>query len=183
MLILSRITGWVIRHKRRIQTIGTGLFLYETFNLVYNYGFYLFALSYWGIVEGGILAAGLSFIVNAGVFWAYDHMKVDWLGAYALRELDSRENKNLFERLATWIGKADKTSREKVLAGMTFILMLIRVDPVVVAIHFQHEHFKGLKVYDWFILLTATTVGNVWWLIQTGLFVEAVRYVVIHFFN
>lgn len=180
---LNRVTGWVVRHKKRIQTIGTGLFIFECFNFAYNYGFYLFALSYWGIVEGGIIATGLSFVFNAVIFWAYDHMKVDWLGAYALRELDAKENKNHFEQVAVWVGKMNKTLREKILTVAIFVLMLAGVDPVIVAVHFQHEHFKGLKAYDWSILTMATIVANVWWLIKVGSFVEVMRFVLKYLFN
>lgn len=181
--ILSRITGWVVRHKKRIQTIGTGLFIYECFNLAYNWGFYIFSLSYWGIEDGAILAAGLSFIINAAIFWAYDHMKMDWLGAYALRELDAKENKSRFEQLAVWVSKENKTWWEKILTATAFVLVLIGIDPVIVAVHFQHEHFKGLKAYDWYILFMATAVANIWWLIRIGLLVEVIRFILKYLFN
>ncbi len=179
----SRFTGWVVRHKERIKTIGIGLVAYESFNLIYDYPFYLFAISYWGIVTGGIIAVAGSLITNIALFWAYDRFKIDWLGAYALRELEAKENKNRFERLAVWIGKANKTWWEVILTSVAFVLLLVRVDPLIVAVHFQQQHFNGLKAKDWGILLTAVIVGNGWWLIQTGLFVEVMRFLWRQFFT
>lgn len=167
-LTSNRFTGWLVRHKKRIKTIGIGLTIYLCLAAAYDWGFYLYAFSRMGIVSGGFLAVGLSFVINSGIFWAYDHTKIDWLGAYMLRELEVKENKNRFERLAVWIGKANKTWWELVLTAIAFILLLVRVDPVIVAVHFQQSHFNGLGIRDWSVLLLATAVGNTWWFIQIG---------------
>lgn len=164
----SRFTGWLVRHKERIKTMGIGLTVYLSLTFAFDWGFYLYAFSQLGVVNGGMFAVGLSFIINALVFWAYDHMKIDWLGAYLLRELQVKANKNRFERLAVWIGKVNKTWWELILTMVAFVLVLARVDPVIVAVHFQQAHFKGLGIRDWAILLIATAVGNTWWLIQIG---------------
>ena len=51
-----RFTDWLARNRERIQTIGTGLFIYGAFNQIYDYGFYPFALAYWGATVGGLIA-------------------------------------------------------------------------------------------------------------------------------
>jgi hypothetical protein len=92
-------------------------------------------------------------------------------------QLEEKESKNRFERLAVWIGKTNKTVWEKVLTTVAFVLLLIHVDPLIVAVHFQQRHFKGLEMKDWGILLSAVVIGNGWWLIQTGIIVEVLRFV------
>ncbi len=173
----SRIVGWLIRHKERIRTIGVGLVVYEAFNYIYDYPFYLFALYYWGVIIGGTIAVSGSLLTNVALFWAYDRFKIDWLGAYALRELETEENKSRFERAAVWIGKKDKTLLEKILTTIVFVILLVRIDPLIVAVHFQKQHFRGLKAGDWMLLAAAVIVGNVWWLIQTGMLVTLARFV------
>jgi hypothetical protein len=38
--------SFIRKHHRKIQEIGTGIFLYEAFNFVYDFLFYPFALTY-----------------------------------------------------------------------------------------------------------------------------------------
>ncbi|MEJ0053961.1 MAG: hypothetical protein WDN10_04545 [bacterium] len=172
----SRFSGWLVRHRVRIKTIGTGLFLYESYNVLYDYGFYAFAILQWGLVIGSIIATLGSLIQNGLMFWLYDRQGIDWLGAHILRELEAKENKNRFERLAVWLGKAEKTRAEVVLAAVAFVGLLWRVDPLIVAVHFRREHFRGLTAKDWGILLAAVAVGNAWSILEMGIIVETFRF-------
>lgn len=169
--------GWVGRHHKKIREIGTGLFLYESFNFLYDFIFYPFAIAYWGIIDGGAIAAGLTFPINAFVFWLYEYMRVDWLGAHALRELEDEENKSSIAKLATWIGKKKETWWEKITSPIVFIGLLLPLDPVIVAIHYRRQHFKGHNLRDWSIFFLATAVANAWWLLKVGIIVEATLYV------
>lgn len=169
-------TGFLRRHHRRIQEIGTGLFLYEGFNYVYELVFYPFALIYWGYWYGAIVAVTGTLLINALVFWLYEHMRVDWLGAHALRELEQEENKSNIAKLMTWVGKKKEHWWERLMSPFIFTALLLPIDPVIVAIHYQREHFNGLKWRDWGILLVATLIANAWWLLKVGLVVEAALY-------
>jgi len=169
--------------KKRIKAMGIGMVAYGIYNQFFDYVFYPGAISYWGIATGGAIAVWTSLVQNATMFWAYDRFQIDWLGAYALRELEVKENKNRFERLAVWAGKADKTWWEWILTAVAFITLLIKVDPLIVAVHFQQQHFQGLKTRDWGILLAAVAIGNAWWLVLSGSVVEAVRFVFRLLFN
>ena len=173
---MDSITSFFRRHHRRIQEIGTGIFLWEGFTFIYDFIFYPFALAYWGLVKGGVIAVGFTFVINAFVFWLYEYMRVDWLGAHALRELEQEENRSNFAKLATWIGKKKETLWEKLVGHATFIALLLPIDPVIVAIHYQRQHFKGLGWRAWGVLFLATAVANAWWLIKIGAIVEGVKY-------
>ncbi|HVX91404.1 MAG TPA: hypothetical protein VHC20_07385 [Candidatus Paceibacterota bacterium] len=164
------------RHYKKIQEIGTGIFLWESFNFLYDFIFYPFALAYWGFFVGGIIAAGLTFPINAFVFWLYEYLRVDWLGAHALRELEDEENKSNIAKLATWIGKKKTTWWEKLTSPIVFVTLLFPLDPVIVAIHYRRQHFTGLTVRDWGIFLAATAVANAWWLLKVGIVVEFLEY-------
>jgi len=170
-------TGWVARNSQKIRDIGLGLFLWESWNFGYDYIFYPFALAYWGLLIGGTIVVVFSFTINAFVFWLYEYMRVDWLAANALRELEDEENKSNIAKLATWIGKKKTTLWEKIMSPVVFVGLLLPIDPVIVAIHFQRSHFKGLGWKDWGIFALATAVANAWWLIKIGFIVETAFFV------
>lgn len=164
------------RHHRRIQEIGFGIFLFEIFGALYDFIFYPFALTYWGFADGAVIAIVSSLIINVFIFWLYEYMRVDWLGAHALRELEREENKSNIAKLMTWLGKEKTHWWERVLSPLVFTTLLLPIDPVIVAIHYQREHFNGLKWRDWGILVLATLVANAWWLLKVELVIQAALY-------
>jgi hypothetical protein len=176
-LLRGRVTGWLARHQQRVKTIGTGLFLYLSFNAAYDYGFYSFAIFHWGIVFGGGLASFGSLVQNAIMFWLYDRMGIDWLGAHALEQLEAKENKTRLERYALWVRKEKKSLSEKMWGIVLFALITISIDPLIVAVHFKPRQFDGLSVRDWGILLAAVTLGVTWWLARAGGAVEAFMFI------
>jgi hypothetical protein len=174
--------AWLKHHHKKIREIGAGLFIFETFNYVWDFAFYPFAIAYWGISLGGVIAVGATTIVNAFVFWLYEYMRVDWLGAHALRELDDKENKTHIEKLATWIGRKKITLWEKLLSPIVFVVLLLPIDPVIVAIHYRKNHFGGLTWRDWNILFWANLIANAWWLLKISLVIEAIKWLWVYFF-
>jgi hypothetical protein len=177
----GRATGWLIRHQKRIKTIGIGLFLYLCINFVYDYLFYPFAIFHWGIVVGGSIAAAGSLIQNTTMFWLYDRMRIDWLGAYALEQLKDKGNKTRLERMAVWVGSEKKTLWGKVSSFFLFAFLTVAIDPLIVAVHFKRRHFEGLEARDWGILLSAVVLANAWWIARTA-FGVTVFLVMWHFF-
>jgi hypothetical protein len=163
---------FIHKHRERLQEIGIGFFLYETFNFFYDWLFYPFALVYWGVVHGGIVLFAGSLIQCALMFWLYDRMRVDWLGANALRQLETKEHKNRLEHLAVWLGKEKKSLWERLLSPIVFIALTLPIDPLIVAIHYRKKHFTGITARDWFILLSAVLVANAWWLLKIEILVQ-----------
>lgn len=164
-------------HHRKIRDIGIGLASYETLNFVYDWIFYPFALAYWGLLLGGIIVVLGSLVMCAVIFWLYDCMRIDWLGAHALRELDAKENKSRFEKLATWIGKPKETWWEKFASPLLFIFLTLPIDPLIVAIHYRKQHFGGITARDWGILVASVISANAWWLLKVGLIVSGLEYI------
>ncbi len=164
------------QHRRRIQEIGVGITLFEGFNFLYDFVFYPFALAYWGLTTGGIIVTVLSLGINALIFWLYAYMRIDWLGAHALKQLHDKENKNSFEKLVTWIRKKKESVWERLMHPVVFIGLLLPIDPVIVAIHYQEQHFTRLTWRDWGLLILATLVANAWWFLKVGIVIEGVKY-------
>ncbi len=121
---------------------------------------------------------GGSLVQCATMFWLYDRMKIDWLGAHALRELEEKENKNRFEHMAVWIGKEKHTLWEKLLSPFVFIALTLPIDPLIVAIHYRKKHFGGITARDWFILISAVVVANAWWLLKIEILIVFVKEIV-----
>jgi hypothetical protein len=164
-------------HHKKIREIGLGLFLYETWNYIFDFIFYPIAIAYWGIVNGGAIAVSLSFITNSIVFVIYEYLQIDWLGAHALRKLDQEENKSNIAKLMTWMGSHKKTWWEKLLSPVVFIALTLPIDPLIVAVHHRRQHFKGITMHDWLLLWGATLAANAWWLLKVGVIIEAAKFV------
>ncbi len=92
-------------------------------------------------------------------------MKVDWLKAHALRELNNKENKTKLETLLTWHLVPRATIRERIIGEIRFALLLIPIDPVIVAMYYRENHFEGVSVRDWLMLVKATLVACIVWLL------------------
>jgi hypothetical protein len=164
------------KHHKKITEVSTGIVLYEIFDFFYNFVFYPIVLAYWGFSDGAVIAVATSLAINIFVFWLYEYMRVDWLGAHALRELEREENKSSIAKLMTWVGKKKEHWWEKALNPIVFIALLLPIDPVIVAIHYRREHFNGLKLRDWQILILATLIANAWWLLKVELVIQALLY-------
>lgn len=168
----------VHRHRKRVQEIGLGLTLYESFNFLYDWLAYPLALAYFGLEKGALILVAGSLIQCAFMFWLYDRMRIDWLGAHALRELEAKENKNRFEHAAVWLARDKHTAWEKLITPIVFIALTLPIDPLIVALHYRKKHFHGVTMRDWGILLSAVLAANLWWLVKVGLVVEIVRAVI-----
>ncbi len=169
MSFVSRTIDWA---KGRWQK-NKWLFIYEIFNYLYDYPFYGWMMATWGI-EGGLIAAAGSLLQNTVMFWWYDRKGIDWASAQELRDLESHTDKTWYERLFVWFGKRKHTLWERILEPVVYVAFLSRIDPLLVALHFQREHFKGLRTRDWLNILTAVAVANFWWALQVG----AVTYII-----
>lgn len=157
--------------------MGTYLFLYEfIFNPLYDGVFYPFMIVTFGIVKGGAIAVLGSLISCAFLFWLYDRMSVDWLGANALRQMEKKQGNGRLVRLLIWIGK-EKNGWERILSPIVFIQLTLPLDPLIVAVHYRRKHFEGITWRDWGVLVAAVAAANTWWLLKIGLLIEGIRFV------
>lgn len=164
------------QHHKKIRDIGAGIAAWESFNFVYDFLFFPFAVAYWGALYGGGVASAGAFIINAVVFYLYDRFGVDWLGAHALRQLDLKEEKSALEKMMVWLGKKKVTWWEKLASPIVFVALTLPIDPLIVAIHHRKHHFTGVTRDDWKLLFFATAAANAWWLLKVEIVIEGIRY-------
>lgn len=174
------IFSWLGAHHRKIREIGIGLVAYESFNHLFDFVFYPVVIAYFGVLDGGAIAISLSFLINSVVFLTYEYLKIDWLGAHALRELADAENQSNAAKLMTWLASTKKTWWEKAISPVVFIGLTLPIDPLIVAIHHRRAHFKGITARDWFLLWGATAAANMWWLLKVDIIIETARFVYSH---
>lgn len=161
---IRRISNWLVRHKADLLQFGWPFALFEGFNWIFDKGFFPFAIWMWGPLWGAVIPGVAALTVNAFVFWLYDHMKVDWLKAHALRELADKENKTNMEKVLTWHLTPQTTLWGRIVGELRFALLLSYVDPVIIAIYYRDNHFNGVKLKDWILLVKATAVAVIIWL-------------------
>ena len=154
--------------------------VYQVFNVLYDRVFYAFAMSPlgWGLAHGGLIAVIGSFVQCSVMFYLYDRMKLDWLSAQELRDLESKPDLAWYERALVWFGQEKKKLSNKIASYIVFLAASTQIDPLIVAIHFQKQHFQGLRLGDWGILLSALIAANLWSIIEIGLLVIGATYAV-----
>jgi hypothetical protein len=173
-----RFLSWLKRSREGVLASGWRLTLFVAFNLAFNRFFYPWAMSPlgFGIVMGWLVMSTASLILCAFIFWRHDRGGVDWLFAKAAREWEEGtvESSGWKRRMLVRISK----SRNRGFVGFaTFILASINVDPVIVAVHYQKSHFKGISLQEWGVLFASVVVANLWFGFETGMLVTLVRWV------
>lgn len=168
---------WLVSHKRKIAEMGTGLFLYGIFNWVFNYPLYMAVVGYYGLVYGGLLMAFLSFIQCGILLVVFDKMKIDWVGATYLEDVErQKDKKSRIEKILVWaLKKESQSASGKIAKTGIFLVLSAFVDPFIVAVHYRRKQFTGVNLRDWGILFVAVLIANLYWTLRTGILVLAVK--------
>lgn len=177
MRLTQRITGWFRQYRRKIAEVGVGMTLYATFNWAFNYPLYIAVVAYYGLVKGGLIMFLLSLIQNIALLFLYDRMKIDWVGAGYLEEVQFREgNKTRTQRALLWALKEEARGKgHRFFKAVGFVLLSIFVDPFVVSVHYRRFQFLGVSRRDLGILTASVVIGNLYWTIRTGVLVEIAK--------
>jgi len=174
-----RFSAWLKKSQERILAIGWRLIAYETFNYLFNYPLYMWAMGSLGLVQGWLIMTLLSLVSCAYLFWRYDHKGVDWLFANAAREWEqgTTDSSGWVRKMMVRISK----SRNGLSGIPTFVVASINLDPLIVAVHYRESHFNGIGSRDWSLLVASVAIANLWWGARIGLFVEILKWAVRHF--
>ena len=180
--IFRPLVEWVVRYRQQIIQFGWPLMLFESFNWSYDHFFFPFAIGIWGAFWGGVIPVAGAFAINAIAFWAYDHMKIDWLKAKLAASYADEENKTKFQKFTTWHRQKRPGWRGKLQGISVFIGLTAVIDPVILSIYYRESYFKGVSARDWFVLLAATVSACFLWLLgwEVGIFVVKFVYHFIH---
>jgi hypothetical protein len=170
------VVDWVIRYRAEIAQFGWPLVALESFNYCFDHLFYPFAIAMWGQVTGGIIPTITAFALNIALFWLYEVMEIDWLRAKVVRELVDKKNKTRLERLLTWHRTKQTSVQSRIKLAMGFMVLTLAIDPVILAIYYRENYFKGISIRDWGILLIATASACFLWVVFWEIGVIAARY-------
>jgi hypothetical protein len=144
---------------------------YQIFNWIFDNPLYLFVFHSCGIILGWIIMATSSLVSCAFLFWYYEHKKIDWLFAKAVKDWENKDAHSWGEKILLHFTK-HKTGKYKFLI---FILANINIDPLIVAVHYRENHFGGITPRDWKILVSSVAVSNLWWGARIGVLVTVLK--------
>lgn len=132
--------------RRRFRQFGqwsVGLYLYNSFNRVFDLVVYGAVIAKWGAVRGGAIMMTLSFIVDLVSLRLYDRFKRDVFGIEELKRVRESE-------ITTWTGKILQWAlRQNDL--VVFVKLTLMSNPFVVTAMLRHGagKFNGMRRRDW----------------------------------
>ena len=114
-----------------------------------------------GLVYGWLSMTVVSLTLSAYLFWRYDRDGIDWLFANKVKKLEesATESSGRFRKLFIRVSR----SKNGLLGIVTFVLASITIDPLIVAVHYRNNHFKGINLRDWALLILSVATANLWW--------------------
>lgn len=74
-----------IKYRKRFGELAIGVVANKLLDHVFDLILYPFVIYRYGIIVGGIVMTGLSFIAGLLSVWFYDWSKRDWLGIEAIK--------------------------------------------------------------------------------------------------
>ena len=151
---------------RRLAQIGTGRALYAAFNWLFDNVLYVYVVMTLGVLKGGALMMGLSFIQCAATLVAYQRMRIDWLGAGLLFEIKRKPARTRLENVLVWASDRHP--------AIIFTLLCVLQDPFITAAYFKHGSFGRLSGRDWTLFVAAVIVSNLYWIFAASLIGQAV---------
>lgn len=151
---------------RRLAQIGTGRALYAAFNWLFDNVLYVYVVMTLGVLKGGALMMGLSFIQCAATLVAYQRMRIDWVGAGLLFEIKRKPARTRLENVLVWASDRHP--------AIIFTLLCVLQDPFITAAYFKHGSFERLSGRDWTLFVAAVIVSNLYWIFAASLIGQAV---------
>ena len=151
---------------RRLAQIGTGRALYAAFNWLFDNVLYVYVVMTLGLLKGGALMMGLSFMQCAATLVAYQRMQIDWVGAGLLFEIKRKPVRTRLENMLIWASDRHP--------AIIFTLLCVLQDPFITAAYFKRGSFGKLSRRDWAIFIGAVIVSNLYWIFAASLIGQAV---------
>jgi hypothetical protein len=121
----------------------------------FEFVLYPFVIYKLGLVYGGIVMSGVSFVVCLLTLWFYDWAKRDWLGIEAIKQLKDYEGAGWFRRqLARLLKGGDP---------LACFVLSIKFDAFITTVYLRRGAFAGMTRRDWKIFGASWLIGNVYW--------------------
>ncbi len=170
---IQKILGWLRAHWQQLFQFGIGYAIFELYNHIFDFTGFPASIAFLGYFWGAIAVSLLALLSNALVYYAYDHMKIDWLQAQTVQSLAEEENQNAWKKFLSWQLKDKKTAKDKLLGAVAFASLTLALDPVMIAVYYRESLFGGISKRDWWMLVKATGTACVMWLLvwEPGVFI------------
>lgn len=147
---------WTDGYWRRVSQIGIGHTAYTAFNWCFDHVLYVYVVFRYGIIHGGAIMTVLSLVQCAATLVIYQRMRIDWVGAGFLRQLQTKPNPSLVERILLRVSQWPPAA--------LFIALCVLQDPFIATAYFREGRFGSLDRRDWWRFLAAVLVSNLYWI-------------------
>jgi len=177
---LKKFAATVAAWKERIAIIALGQTFNAIFDWFFNYPVYGHAIEKWGLINGYIIMAVISFFVCLIFIKFYDWLKIDWLGIEVAKKVKDFgpiwiKNMNIESRIGRilwWpFSKFILFLLWAVDRGglVAFFALSMFTDPFITTVYMRRGWYQydGLSSKDWRIFLASTVVSNGYWAIRT----------------
>jgi hypothetical protein len=153
-------TSWFSRHRRRIAEVGTGHFIYATFNWFFDNVLYVLVVYRLGLLVGGAIMTALSLVQCGATLLLYERMRIDWVGAGSLARLSCIPDPSWWQRIIIWATRRGD--------AFVFVVLCIFQDPFITTAYFRRGRFDGLSARDWRIFFGSVFTSNFYWTLRSG---------------
>lgn len=158
-----------VQVSRRLMELTVGLSANQAMVYSFDYVLYPFTIYHLGVLPGGAVMAGLSFLVCLLSLWCYDWSKRDWLGIEAIKSMKSYDGGSRAGRLFAWLmQKGDPVA---------VVVLSIKFDPFITMIYLRDGAFNGMSRRDWRIFLASFFISNAYWILACYMGISFVEWV------
>ena len=143
--------GW----QTRAPELAAGFSVMTIIFYAFDYLLYP-AVIYWlGLVVGGLVMAGLSFLTCWVMLLFYDHSGRDWLGIEAAKQVREYVGYSHWRRGLAWaLQRGD---------AVACVVLSIYFDPFITTAYMRHGAFNGMSRRDWRNFWASWFIGNAYW--------------------
>jgi len=140
---------------KRSSELALGVSTMTVIAFAFDYVLYP-AVIYWlGLVIGGVVMAGLSFLVCWLLLWFYDRSGRDWLGIEAAKQIREYVGHSRWRRWLAWVLRQGDF--------VVCVALSIKFDPFITTAYMRHGAFNGMSRRDWRIFWASWFIGNAYW--------------------
>ncbi len=162
---------WLKKQKQRVGILGIGLLGKRGISSAFDYVLYPYVIWKFGILEGGVIMAMLSFFACYLLILFYDWSQQDWLGIEAIKEAREYSGDAFIGRIISWMMKRGD--------GLMFLALTFYFDPLITTLYLRRgsRYFNGLNMKDWLVFISSTIIANAYWTAAVFFGISVVEYI------
>lgn len=162
-------TSSAIKYRKRFGELAIGLLANELMVRAFDLILYPFVIYRYGILLGGVVMTGLSFIVCLLSVWFYDWSKHDWLGIEAIKSMKEYTGDRKFFRLIAWVLRKNDL--------LAMLILSLQFDPFITMVYLRRGAYNGMNGRDWKIFLASLIFSNAYWTLACFMGISLVEWI------